>query len=435
MKRFLTLLLGICMLMNLSACGDSEAADPVVEEDPVVAETPAAENTPSSEALTGSEMGYWDSNIRDFDYTLSGNCDANLRDDGKIELRDYDLGVGINFPGDLEYSNDVVPGALLISDLNNSFQVIRSVTDEVHDIDNYGTPVEMMADFFDEYALGDFELLFGESGIYYGYDDLEVESGSSALAIISGSIISNNYDMMIRGTFHSSAYVNGMTGYVVKFTYCPTDGEEESGIWGRNGLDTMACERKVDFGMGDKNNWEIDHPYEIDGKYDIEKTEGNLWQFTDGNKRVGLKFPEGLDFSNMLIPDAVLVSDLHNAYVVARNMTSEYLDYDYTDEEFQLHLLENYLLEDFITLYEQPEQLGALRYKYYDSDSNILCTAETRIQSESFDINVRTDLLAKELQSGQWCVAILTRYSPYGSLNHSEIWNDVRIVYMEPYKG
>ncbi len=428
MKRILAMLLCGAMLLSCAACGSSNSElEP--EPDPVQTEDQGGgEEEPSLEGYGGPSYGGY---IRDFNYSLSGDYELKQRSDSRLELNDFDLGVGVKFHDDLEYSNDVITGAILLSDQNNSFQTIRGVTDEVRDINNYYTNDEMMDEFFQEYALGDFELLYGESPIYYDYDYAMVEG--SALSRIMGSISSNSYDLRISGTFHNSTYVNGMTGYVLKFTYCPVDGEVQSGIWDRSGLDTYASERKEPFGISSKNRIVRDHDYAVVGNYDIQEKD-NLWNFSDSNKRVGLKFPGGMEFSNALISDAVLVSDMRNGYVVARNMTSEYLDYPSSDEEFHFYLLENYLLEDFSELYEPAEALGAIRFKYYDADSGILCTGESRVQSENYDINVRTDLFIKETNDGR-SYTVLTRYSPYGAIGYEEVRDTVRAIQMSPYKG
>ncbi len=373
--------------------------------------------------------------IRNLSCSVSGNYELKKRDDGRISFRDFDSGIGADFPNDLDYSNELIPGVLVLNDQKNSFMVIRSVTNDVHEIGNYRTPDEMLEDFFEEYFLADFELLFGETGEMQDYEEAEIDTSGSGLAQANVKVVSKNYDLAAYGTFHSSSYVNGVTGYVVKFCFRPSDGRKESRIWGRAGIDSMACERKVSFGMSGKNNRVKKHRYDVDGKYQLKKDKEGNWTFTDSNKQIGLKFPKNLETSNQLISDAVLVSDQQNGYVVARNMTSEYLDYDGSDEDFQRYLLDHILTEDFSVLYGPAARVGEMRFKYYDSTSEILCTGETRIQNGGYDINVRTDLLAHKLDSGTWCIAVLTRYSPYGELGHREIRNDTRILYMEPAKG
>ncbi len=415
MKKIAAVLLCLCMILGCCACSNADVED-------------SSHGEAGGNAGTGQQ-----GTAQQFSWTVSGNYDVKTRDDGRLSLLDYDLGVGAHFPDGLEYSNDVIPGTLVISDLGSSYLVVRSVTDEVHAVDNDRSPEKMMRDFFDEYGPRDFEVLYGEAN--QGIDFEPLEASGSALARASAIVSGKKQDVAVHCVLHSSLCVNGITGYVLKFTYCPVDAKDGSGVWDREGVDTYACDRKQAFGIEGMNSYAVDHRYEVSGTYSLDKTDDGDWKFTDEQKRVGLRFPEELELSNTLIPDAVLVGDENNGYVVARNMTSEYLDYNGGAEDFQRYLLENYLLEDFSTLYDPAVRIGEVRFRYYGVDSDIICTGEARVQTDDFDINVRTDLLTKEVEKGVICYAVLTRYSPYGALGYAEVRNDVRIVYMTPAKG
>ncbi len=409
-KKLLAMALCICMIFSFSSC--------------IVIEVGGGNDGPD-EPSTKNE-------IRDITYSMTGNYDLKEREDGKYEFKDYELGVGVNFPTDLEYSNDVITGALLLGDGKNSFMTVRGVTDEVHNVDVYTSYDWLLSSFFEDYFMSDFAALFGETGELYDYEEVDVDGTTSVVAKANAKIRSDHYELDAYATFHSSSYVNGNTGFVVKFCVRPS-GTKSSGIWGRDGIDTYACERKIFFGDSSKNKWTNDHRYEMSGAYSLDR-DGDNWKFSDDTKRVGLKFPDNLEVSNTLISDAVLVSDQNNGYVVARNMTSEYFDYELNNEGFMMYVFENYLLDDFEVLYDSVMEEGKLLFKYY-TDSNILCTAEARVRGENFDINVRTDLLGVQVKSGVWTYVVLTRYSPYGALGYEEVRDEVRAVYMTPNKG
>ncbi len=448
----------LCIAMFITGCGGTKQNENHYEEGEFVSPTAYDEVTVTEgetlptedEKIVVNKAGPAKNTvIRDFDYDIDGDFNILIMDDGRLSFRDYDRNIGVNFPDDLEYSNTVIPGAVMLSDENNSFMVVRNVTWEIDSVYNNALPEELLENLFDEYGLGDYRLLYGEENTSCNYKTASVAGSSTRIAAANATLKSKNYQISAFATIHTSTYSDGDVHYILKIAYCPSNGKSASGIWSRNGIATLSARRSKSTSSNNnttntsnqnskiKNQKVKNHDYAVDGNFEFENLSNNMFRFMDYDKRIGLKLAIGMEYSNTMLYDAVLGSDMKNGYVVARNMTSEFMDYYGGPEEFQEYLLDNYILDDFAVLYGMSESVGDIKISYSKSaNTEIMCIADVRIQNKDYDIIAHTDVLAHPMtDTGNIVYGVLTRYYPYGADGHKDVRSNTRIVYLNPARG
>lgn len=152
--------------------------------------------------------------------------------------------------------------------------------------------------------------------------------------------------------------------------------------------------------------------------------EGGKIRFRDFGKGLWASYPDSMNVSEDYFFNAILVYDGMGGYVTYRDLTEEYSEFSGSDDEFMGHYMENYVLSDYDSIFEN-DGLDYTNYELIDSSAEgRLSTAEVNIYSTNYDVQVRCLIYTATYDDGKVRVMIKAMFADYDDANHMQTLSD-----------
>ncbi len=398
MKKMLSVLLALIMVLSLAACGAKEPVGVTITNNlgyDIEALWAGVGANDNADVDLGAPLA----NGESITIMVNTICEGP---DGIIDLEAFDV------DGDYYYFDDL--------DVKDGNTISLEWGEEIAAIVSGKDGDVSFAGYYESAA----PVQGGEQELYYGF--WAYDNGMT-IAILDDGTWAQFQDGSRKG---SAAYAYDGSG----ITLLDNDGNQAQYLLYEDGslVDTdgdylEATEEPVPTVNTTVNSL----TFNIGGNATVESAKDGKLKLMDKDLKIGAKFNSDLLYSNQVLDKALLVSDGANGYCIGRNMTNAYLNFAGSDEEFANAYIAQYLLNDFATLYGECTAMSEPVHLMLENNS-FVCRVEMRMVSgEAFDIYFRLFVGEYAYSNGQPCYIAKATFAPYGNQDQFDAMSGVSI--------